>query len=53
MTPPLRCGVSRAVHVKDLADVFRRVLASGSPRGYYVVDNGQNLTVADGVVCHG
>jgi nucleoside-diphosphate-sugar epimerase len=35
------------VHVADLADFFRRVLESGSARGYYVVGNGENSTVAD------
>ena len=31
----------------DLADFFRRALESGSARGYYVVGNGENSTVAD------
>jgi nucleoside-diphosphate-sugar epimerase len=35
------------VHVADLADFFRRVLESDSARGYYVVGNGLNPTVAD------
>jgi len=35
------------VHVADLADAFRRVLESGSARGSYVIDNAQNLTVAE------
>ena len=35
------------VHVADLADVFRRVLEDDSARGYYVVGNGQNPTVAE------
>jgi NAD dependent epimerase/dehydratase family enzyme len=35
------------VHVADLANFFRRVLESGSARGYYVVGNGENSTVAD------
>jgi nucleoside-diphosphate-sugar epimerase len=35
------------VHVADLADFFRRALESGSARGYYVVGNGENSTVAD------
>jgi nucleoside-diphosphate-sugar epimerase len=35
------------VHVADLADFFRRVLEAGSARGYYVVGNGENSTVAD------
>ncbi len=35
------------VHVADLADVFRRALESGTARGYYVVGNGENSTVAD------
>jgi nucleoside-diphosphate-sugar epimerase len=33
--------------VVDLADSFRRALESGSARGYYVVGNGENSTVAD------
>jgi nucleoside-diphosphate-sugar epimerase len=35
------------VHVADLAGFFRRALESGSTRGYYVVGNGENSTVAD------
>jgi nucleoside-diphosphate-sugar epimerase len=35
------------VHVADLADVMRRVLESDSARGYYVVGNGLNPTVAE------
>ncbi len=35
------------VHVADLAEVFRRVLEDDSARGYYVVGNGQNPTVAE------
>ena len=35
------------VHVADLAEVFRRVLEDESARGYYVVGNGQNATVAE------
>jgi nucleoside-diphosphate-sugar epimerase len=35
------------VHVADLADFFRRVLESDSARGYYVVGNGLNSTVAE------
>jgi nucleoside-diphosphate-sugar epimerase len=35
------------VHAADLADFFRRALESGSARGYYVVANGANSTVAD------
>ena len=35
------------VHVADLADFFRRVLESGSARGYYVVGDGENPTVAE------
>ena len=35
------------VHVDDLADFFRRVLESDSARGYYVVGDGLNPTVAD------
>jgi nucleoside-diphosphate-sugar epimerase len=34
------------VHVADLADVFRRVLEDNSARGYYVVGDGGNPTVA-------
>ncbi len=36
-----------SVHVADLADVFRRALESGSARGYYVIGNGENSTVAE------
>jgi nucleoside-diphosphate-sugar epimerase len=35
------------VHVEDLADLFRRVLENDSARGYYVVGDGANPTVAD------
>jgi nucleoside-diphosphate-sugar epimerase len=35
------------VHVADLADFFRRVLESDSARGYYVVGDGLNPTVAE------
>jgi nucleoside-diphosphate-sugar epimerase len=35
------------VHVADLADFFRRVLEDDSARGYYVVGNGLNQTVAE------
>jgi nucleoside-diphosphate-sugar epimerase len=35
------------VHVADLADFFRRVLESDSARGYYVIGNGLNPTVAE------
>jgi nucleoside-diphosphate-sugar epimerase len=35
------------VHVADLADFFRRVLENESARGYYVVGNGLNSTVAE------
>jgi len=35
------------VHVADLADFFRRALEGGSARGYYVVGNGLNPTVAE------
>ena len=35
------------VRVADLADFFRRALESGSARGYYVVGNEENSTVAD------
>jgi nucleoside-diphosphate-sugar epimerase len=35
------------VHVADLADVFRRVLEHDAARGYYVVGNGLNPTVAE------
>lgn len=35
------------VHVADLAEFFRRVLESDSAKGYYVVGNGVNSTVAE------
>jgi nucleoside-diphosphate-sugar epimerase len=35
------------VHVADLADFFRRVLEDDSARGYYVVGDGSNPTVAE------
>ncbi len=35
------------VHVADLADVFRRVLENDAARGYYVIGNGANPTVAE------
>ena len=35
------------VHVADLADVFRRVLEDDTARGYYVIGNGLNQTVAE------
>jgi nucleoside-diphosphate-sugar epimerase len=35
------------VHVADLADFFRRTLEDDKARGYYVVANGQNPTVAE------
>jgi nucleoside-diphosphate-sugar epimerase len=35
------------VHAADLADFFRRVLEDDSARGYYVVGNGVNPTVAE------
>lgn len=35
------------VHVADLAAVFRRVLEDDSARGYYVIGNGLNPTVAE------
>jgi nucleoside-diphosphate-sugar epimerase len=35
------------VHVADLADAFRRALEHDSARGYYVVGNGANSTVAE------
>ena len=35
------------VHVADLADFFRRALESESARGYYVIGNGANSTVAE------
>jgi nucleoside-diphosphate-sugar epimerase len=35
------------VHVADLADAFRRALENDSARGYYVVGDGANPTVAE------
>ncbi len=35
------------VHVADLADAFRRVLEDATARGYYVIGNGLNSTVAE------
>lgn len=35
------------VHVADLADFFRRALESPSARGYYVISDGENPTVAE------
>jgi nucleoside-diphosphate-sugar epimerase len=35
------------VHVADLAEFFRRVLEDGSARGYYVIGDGFNPTVAE------
>ena len=35
------------VHVADLADFFRRVLEDDSARGYYVLGDGRNPTVAE------
>ncbi len=35
------------VHVADLADFLRRVLEDDSARGYYVVGDGSNSTVAE------
>ncbi|MGO9976429.1 MAG: NAD-dependent epimerase/dehydratase family protein [Solirubrobacteraceae bacterium] len=35
------------VHVADLADLFRRVLQDDSARGYYVIGDGRNPTVAE------
>ena len=35
------------VHVADLADAFRRALEDDSARGYYVVGDGANPTVAE------
>jgi nucleoside-diphosphate-sugar epimerase len=34
------------VHVADLADFFRRVLEHDTARGYYVIGDGSNPTVA-------
>ena len=35
------------VHVADLADFFRSALENGSARGYYVIGNGLDSTVAE------
>ena len=35
------------VHVADIADFFRRVLEHDAARGYYVIGNGLNPTVAE------
>jgi nucleoside-diphosphate-sugar epimerase len=35
------------VHVADLADAFRRVLENDAARGYYVIGNGADQTVAE------
>jgi nucleoside-diphosphate-sugar epimerase len=35
------------IHVADLADVFRRALENDRARGYYVIGNGLNPTVAE------
>jgi nucleoside-diphosphate-sugar epimerase len=35
------------VHVVDLAELFRRVLETDSARGFYVIGNGLNSTVAE------
>ena len=35
------------VHVADLADFFRRIVEHDSARGYYVIGDGVNSTVAD------
>jgi nucleoside-diphosphate-sugar epimerase len=35
------------VHAADLADAFRRVLELDTARGYYVIGNGANQTVAE------
>jgi nucleoside-diphosphate-sugar epimerase len=35
------------VHAADLADAFRRVLEDDSARGYYVIGDGTNQTVAE------
>jgi nucleoside-diphosphate-sugar epimerase len=35
------------VHVSDLAQAFRLVLESPAARGYYVIGNGLNQTVAE------
>ncbi len=36
-----------AVHAADLADAFRRVLEDDTARGYYVIGNGADQTVAE------
>jgi nucleoside-diphosphate-sugar epimerase len=35
------------IHVADLADFFRRILEHDTTRGYYVIGNGLNPTVAE------
>jgi nucleoside-diphosphate-sugar epimerase len=35
------------VHAADLAEAFRLALEDGSARGYYVIGNGLNSTVAE------
>jgi nucleoside-diphosphate-sugar epimerase len=35
------------VHAADLADAFRRILEDGTARGYYVIGNGADQTVAE------
>ena len=35
------------IHVADLADFFRRILEHDTARGYYVIGNGLNPTVAE------
>jgi nucleoside-diphosphate-sugar epimerase len=35
------------VHVADLAEFFRRALEDDSARGYYVIGDGRNPTVAE------
>jgi uncharacterized protein YbjT (DUF2867 family) len=35
------------VHVADLADFFRRALESDTAKGYYVIGNGENSSVAE------
>ena len=35
------------VHVADIADFFRRILEHDTARGYYVIGNGLNPTVAE------
>ena len=37
---------SSTVHVADLANLFRRVLEGDSARGYHLVGDGRNPTVA-------